>query len=73
MRFKWPTFPDIIAIMLVLIIGMWQIAFSKGMMKWDIIDINLPWRYFTSECLRNGILPLWNPYITTGFRRPETQ
>jgi hypothetical protein len=36
-------------------------------MKWDILDINLPWRYFVSECLQNGILPLWNPYINCGF------
>ncbi|MFC2151855.1 YfhO family protein [Bacteroidota bacterium] len=39
-------------------------------MKWDILDINLPWRYFISECLQNGFLPLWNPYINCGF--PQT-
>ena len=36
-------------------------------MKWDIMDIALPWRYFIVECLRNGELPLWNPYIHLGF------
>lgn len=54
-------------ILSVLIIGMWQISFFRGIMKWDILDINLPWRYFTSECLRNGELPLWNPFINSGF------
>ena len=64
---KYPFLTDIIILVLVLTIGMWQIAFFQNIMKWDIIDINLPWRYFTSECLRNRILPLWNPFITTGF------
>ncbi len=61
---------DLFVIITALIIGMWQISFFHNIMKWDILDINLPWRYFTSECLRNGELPLWNPFITTGF--PQT-
>lgn len=56
-----------VIILSVLMIGMWQISFFHSIMKWDILDINLPWRYFTSECLRNGELPLWNPFINMGF------
>lgn len=26
-----------------------------------------PWRYFISECINNGFLPLWNPYQNIGF------
>ena len=36
-------------------------------MKWDIMDITLPWNHFISECIRSGELPLWNPYLKNGF------
>ena len=36
-------------------------------MKWDIMDITLPWSHFISECIRSGDLPLWNPYLNNGF------
>ena len=36
-------------------------------MQWDIITISLPWKYYVAECLRNQILPLWNPFIHSGF------
>ncbi len=36
-------------------------------MFWDITLINLPWRYHLSECINNGVLPLWNPYMNYGF------
>ncbi|PZE18690.1 hypothetical protein DNU06_02350 [Putridiphycobacter roseus] len=39
----------------------------KGQMFWDIILYNLPWRYHLSECINNGELPLWNPYMNYGF------
>lgn len=38
-------------------------------MKWDATDIYLPWKYFISECLREGEFPLWNPYINLGFKQ----
>lgn len=37
------------------------------LLKWDILDIHLPWKFFISECLKMGILPLWNPYVDLGF------
>lgn len=36
-------------------------------MKWDIMDIALPWRYFIGESLNNGQLPFWNPHNNLGF------
>jgi hypothetical protein len=36
-------------------------------MKWDIMDIYLPWKYFVGESIRNGHLPLWNPFLNSGF------
>lgn len=64
---KASYYTDYFILLLILFIGMWQISLFQNIMKWDIIDINLPWRYFVSECINNGILPLWNPYINCGF------
>ncbi len=58
---------DYLIILGVLFLGLWQLAFFRSVMKWDIVDINLPWNYFISECMNHGILPLWNPYSMFGF------
>ncbi len=47
--------------------GYWQVAFMHNILKWDMIDQYFPWRYFVSECLRNGIFPQWNPYQHWGY------
>ena len=60
-------YKNFLILFIICCLGFWQITFFVNIMKWDIVDINLPWRYFTSECIRNGILPLWNPYINCGF------
>jgi|GEM_PF-2600884 len=54
---------------------LWQIAFFQHPLKWDALDITFPWRFFSSESLRSGILPWWNPYQFHGFAHgsiPET-
>lgn len=61
---------DYLLLLIICCLGMWQITLFLNIMKWDIIDINLPWRYFVSECINNKTLPLWNPYINCGF--PQT-
>lgn len=33
----------------------------------DICPIGFPWRYFAFHNLAQGILPLWNPYISCGM------
>lgn len=54
--------------LLVLLIGsLWQVAFLQATMKWDIMDITLPWNYYITECIAKGELPLWNPFINAGF------
>lgn len=58
---------DYIIIFIALILGMWQLFFFKVAMKWDIVDIYLPWKYYVTECINNGILPLWNPFMNGGF------
>ncbi len=62
-------------LLLILLIGMWPLVWSTHSMKWDIVDITLPWNYYLTECINNGILPLWNPFINGGFAQmglPDT-
>lgn len=47
--------------------SLWQVGFLQATMKWDIMDITLPWNYYITECLANGELPLWNPFLNGGF------
>jgi hypothetical protein len=61
-RYKYHFF-----IVLVAVVGYWQVALMRYTLKWDDIDQYLPWRYFVSECLRNGVLPFWNPYQHWGY------
>jgi hypothetical protein len=61
-RYKYHFF-----IVLVAIIGYWQVALFRYTLKWDMLDYFFPWRYFISECLRNDILPFWNPYQAWGY------
>ncbi len=44
----------------------WQVFFLQNGLKWDTIDSFLPARLFVGESLRNGIIPLWNPYLFLG-------
>ncbi|MBK8506944.1 MAG: hypothetical protein IPL46_35070 [Saprospiraceae bacterium] len=53
---------------LVILLAIWQITLFQNTLKWDAIDITLPWRYFVSDCLYgNWQLPWWNPFQHQGF------
>lgn len=54
-------------LLLVLIVGYWDVIFFSHPLKYDIIDCTYPWKYFVGECLQNHILPMWNPYQTLGY------
>jgi hypothetical protein len=54
-------------LLLLLIIGYWQISTFHYSLKYDMIDCYYPWRYMVGECLHNGMLPWWNPYQTLGY------
>jgi hypothetical protein len=58
---------DYLILLLILLIGMWPIVLGIATMKWDAMDIYLPWKYFVGESIRNGALPLWNPFMNSGF------
>lgn len=67
MYFKKAIFGDYLFLFILLIGSLWQISFLQASMKWDIMDITLPWNYYITECLSNGELPLWNPFLNGGF------
>ena len=45
----------------------YPIWLGLDILKWDAIDITLPYRYFAVNCLQNFTLPMWNPYQLLGF------
>jgi hypothetical protein len=64
---KLKKYLPFIIIALVCIVACWQVSFFTQTLKYDILDGYLPGHYFMSECLRNNIFPLWNPYQQLGF------
>lgn len=55
-------------IFLLPIIFFWRIIFLKEtLFVGDMITVNYPLRVFVGECLREGIIPLWCPYLYYGF------
>lgn len=64
-----------IFVLVVIALAIWQLITYQYTLKWDAIDITLPWRYFTTDAFRHGFLPLWNPFQHQGFAQgaiPET-
>ncbi|MEN8121931.1 MAG: YfhO family protein [Bacteroidota bacterium] len=60
-------FLDYLILLFILFAGMFPLFCGFAVMKWDIMDIYLPWKYFITEALKNGVLPLWNPFMNCGF------
>ena len=58
----WPQ----IVLILIIIIGYWQIVFFQTTFKFDAIYNHLPWRFLIVDNLRHGHLPLWNYYHHLG-------
>ena len=67
MHFKKEILLDYLFLLILLLGSLWQISFLQATMKWDIMDITLPWNYYITECLANSELPLWNPFLNGGF------
>lgn len=56
-----------IILLCVLFLAFPLLFFFERKMLWDLLLLNLPWRYQLSESINNGCLPLWNPYINNGY------
>jgi len=50
----------------VSVLAFFQIFFYMNPTKWDMLNCFLPWKFYVGECLQNGNLPLWNPYVNLG-------
>ncbi len=55
-----------VILIIIVVLGYWQISFGVYGLKWDVIDVVLPFRYFFSECIKSGYFPFWDPYQQTG-------
>jgi hypothetical protein len=51
---------------IIIIFGYWQISFLTSSLKWDLIDVVFPFRFYFSESIQSGFFPFWNPYLQTG-------
>ncbi len=45
----------------------WPLSLGIYSLQFDAIDVLLPWRFYGSESIRQGIVPLWNPYQSGGY------
>lgn len=54
------------ALLVVVILAYWQVSFLVSALKWDLIDVVFPFRFYFSECIQSGYFPFWNPYLQTG-------
>lgn len=59
-------YPKAVFAVLVLVF-LWPITLGAYALQYDAIDVYLPWRFFGSESLRMGEVPLWNPYQDGGY------
>jgi hypothetical protein len=48
-------------------VAYWPLSTLQHATKWDSIETYFPFRYFLSDCLRNGEWPLWMPYQLGGY------
>lgn len=51
----------------IAIIVFWPLSLGIYALQYDAIDVYLPWRFYGSESLRQGMMPLWNPYQDAGY------
>ncbi|MFB6258600.1 MAG: YfhO family protein [Flavobacteriales bacterium] len=59
--------PPFLLFLLLAALVHWPITFFVFSLQYDVMDVLLPWRFFGSEALQEGILPLWNPYQQCGY------
>jgi hypothetical protein len=60
------TYLYYIFLFIIAFLALFPLITLQHPLKYDAIDQAYPWKYFIGECLREGILPLWNPYQLLG-------
>ena len=54
-------------LVILILLALYPLSFFIYIPKWDNINGYLPYRYFISDYLWNGKLPLWNPFQRLGY------
>lgn len=54
-------------LLIIAIVGYWQISFLKYSVTHDMINCWIPWRHYISESLQNHVFPFWDPYQQLGY------
>ena len=66
---------DYVKIAFIVILAYWPISFFIASVKWDAMNISIPWRYYIAGSLKGFNLPLWYPNQNLGFAQyidPQT-
>lgn len=53
--------------LLIAIVVFWPLSLGVYSLQYDALDVYLPWRFYGSESLRQGLVPLWNPFQDGGY------
>jgi hypothetical protein len=64
---KSSNFVYLALLLIIAVVGYWQISFLKYMVTHDMINCWIPWRYYISNCIQNHVFPFWNPYQQLGY------
>lgn len=65
-RLQWAVYPLLFAFFAV--VFYWKVLFTSGsMFPWDCSDFFYPYLNFVHEELRHFRLPLWNPFVMSGY------
>ncbi len=63
-----PTLLYVVVLSVLTLLFFYRIVFGGLVLYWgDVMFQSYPWRHFTVTTLRDGQLPLWNPYIFCGI------
>jgi hypothetical protein len=53
--------------LLIVFVAHWPVSLLQRSVKWDNLDVVLPYRYLLGEMWGSGRIPLWNPYQQMGY------
>jgi len=53
--------------LLIVFLAHWPVSTLQRSVKWDNLDVILPYRYLLGEMWGSGRIPFWNPYQQMGY------
>lgn len=67
LKFNQSALPYYLLLLLVLVIAYLPLSTFYWGMKNDAFSVNFPNKFFFTQAVQGGFLPLWNPYINFGL------